>query len=452
MGTTHPSPGFALMTVAIAVAVLVVLATRCKVPSFIALLVCSIGVGIANGLAPLATLTAFQEGFGNLLGSIGIVVGLGAILGRWLGASQGAAVIAEKFVAAFGEKNLPFAMLLTGFVVGLPVFFGVGLVLLLPVLFSVAKRTQQPFLKLALPLVTGLSAAHGLVPPHPGPMAAIGLLKADPGRTLLWSILIGFPASLVGLIIWRFSPATTAAVGIPTLTSESSTPPPKGRPGFSSSLFTVLLPALLMIGSMVLALASQGVPETLRQVIALLGHPSVAMLAGVGCAAWLLGLSRGFKGKELLKLAEDSLGPTAGILFVVGAGGGFSKVLIASGIAQAISDASQHWSLSPLVLAWTVAAVIRVASGSATVAITTAAGMMQPWLAAHPEVKPELIVISLGAGSLVLSHVNDGGFWLVKEFLGLSVIQTFKTWTLMETLLSVLTLLILLGLHAVGVN
>jgi GntP family gluconate:H+ symporter len=336
---------------------------------------------------------------------------------------------------------MPWTMMLVALVVGIPVWFTVGLVLLVPILFTAARHTGLPLLRLGIPLLAGLSIAHGLVPPHPGPMAAIGMFKADTGKTIFYSLLIGFPTAIIagplfGHYISRFVSVPLGAVAASLTPSR----PGKGLPGFGLTLFTILLPVLMILAATVadLTLAHQ---DALRSVLDFLGHPTVAMLVAVLFAYYSFGHARGFNRQELARFSESCLGPVATVLLVVGAGGGFNKVLVYSGVGDAIAALAKGLHLSPLLFGWLVAALIRVATGSATVAISTAAGIVAPLALSVPGTNLELLVIAMGAGSLILSHLNDGGFWFVKEYLGLDVTQTLKTWTVMETINAVLALI-----------
>ena len=441
------SPLPLLLCVLLIVIGLIVLIARLRVPAFIALLVASLAVGTCAGLSLGQVCKAFQEGVGSVLGSIAIIIGLGAVLGKLLSESGGAQQIAQRLLGLLGARHLSWTMLILGFVVGIPVFFSVGLVLLAPILYAVRAKSDVPFLQLAIPLLAGLSAAHGLVPPHPGPMVAIELLKADVGKTTFYSLLIGAGAAVVsGPLLCRVWVAWKRIRPQGSL-GEQFTPPilQKNLPPFGPTLLTVLLPVLLMLlatgADLLFAPAN-----LVRKAADALGTPLSAMLIAVIVAFRVLGTGRGFDRATILKFTEDCLAPIASILLVVGAGGGFNRVLIAGGAGDAIAEFARLAPVSPLIFAWLIAALIRVATGSATVALATAAGIVAPLAAANPGVHPELLVIAMGAGSLILSHVNDGGFWLVKEYLGLSVGETLKSWTVMETVLSVTALLLTLAL------
>ena len=448
-GAAHPN---ALVLAALsAVAGVIILIALCRVPAFIALILGSLAVGLGSGMPLDRIAQAFQEGVGSMLSNIAIVVGLGMVIGKLLGESGGARILANAIISGLGPRRLPWAMLLVGLVVGIPVFFTVGVVLLAPVLFSVALVSRQSLLALGIPLVAGLSIVHGLTPPHPGPMAAIAVLKADPGKTILYSLLLGSPAAIVaGPVFARFLRQLDRT---PSSTPASPTAPATSRqaPSLTVTLLVVLLPVLLMLSTTVgdLALAPT---STTRQWLRFLGNPLVAMLGGALAAMYSFGLACGFSARQLSRFADDCLLPAGSILLVVGAGGGFNRILIASGIGELLAQWAGSTRLSPLLLGWLIAALIRISTGSATVAITTGAGIVAPLAAATPGVNLELLVIATGAGSLVLSHVNDGGFWFVKEYFGLSVSQTLQSWTLMETILSAVTLILALAMNALEWN
>lgn len=434
---------------------LVLLIARFKLNSFVALILASLFVGLGARMNLPDIASAFQQGVGNVLGGIAMVVGLGTVLGKLLAESGGAQIISDTLIRALGEKRLPWAMMLIAFIVGIPVFFGVGLVLLVPILFTLAGRTGTPLLRLGLPLVAALSVVHGLVPPHPGPMAAVGLLRgpagaADLGKVILYSLLIGFPTAVIaGPLIARLLAGRLTVPLTGGLAEALTAPPqPKSTPGFALTVFTILLPVLLMLLATAadVTLAST---SDLRRWADFIGSPLVAMTLAVLFALWSFGTARGFDREQLLKFSNDCLGPVAVILLVVGAGGGFNRVLVASGVGDAIAALAKGLPVSPLLLGWIVAALIRVATGSATVAITTAAGILAPIVLQTPGLNLELLILAMGAGSLVLSHVNDGGFWLVKEYLNLTVAQTLRTWTVLETVISIVALIFILLLNLV---
>ena len=426
-----------LLYAAGAVVALIVLIARFKLHPFIALILVSLGLGMLAGMPLGAVVKAFQDGVGSVLGFIAVVVGLGTMLGKMMAESGGAARIATTLIAKFGETRVHWAIMFVAFIVGIPVFFQVGFVLLIPLVFTIARRTGMSLVKIGLPLVAGLSVVHGLVPPHPAAMLAVGAYQADVGLTIAYAILVGLPtASLAGPIY--------ASWIAPRITLPSENPVAdqlaggveREMPSFGISVFTVLLPVILMLfASTADVMLEQG--NTLRSALDFVGSPIVSLLIALLFSFWSLGYMQGLTRDQILKFANDCLAPTAAILLVIGAGGGFNRVLVESGVGKAVADVAVGSQASPLVLAWTIAALIRVATGSATVAMTTAAGIVAPIALATPGTSAELLVLATGAGSLVLSHVNDSGFWLIKEFFNMTVPQTLKTWTVAETIIGV---------------
>lgn len=436
-----------LLIALVAVVGLILLVTVFRLHAFLALLLASLLVGFASGM-DLATLgKAIETGVGGVLGGIALVIGLGTVLGRLLAESGGAQVVAGTLVNAAGIKRLPWALAAVALLIGLPVFFAVGLMLLVPVVFALAGKHQVPWLVLVLPVVAGLSVAHGLVPPHPGPMAAIGLLKADVGKTIGWSLVLSVPLLILAGPLFTRLVTQRLSVRTPELPLAKSAAPDAQPAGFALTLSVILLPVLLMLlGSLVAMLSPEG--SARRSLFTLIGHPVFAMLTGVVYSMLALGYRCGFQRSQLLRFSEDCLGPVASVLLIVGAGGGFSRVLIESGVGEAVKNLASGWDMPPLLLGWILAAMVRVATGSATVAITAAAGLLVPMVAADPTINRELLVLSLGCGSLILSHVNDGGFWLVKECFKLSVSETLRTWTVLETIIAIVGLGLVLLLDA----
>ncbi len=435
------SPNTRLLLLAFgAVVALIVLIARFKLHPFVVLIAVSLAMGTAAGM-PLGTVVkAFQDGVGGVLGFIAIVVALGTMLGKLMAESGGATRIATTLIALFGEKQVHWAIMFVAFIVGIPVFFQVGFVLLVPLVFTIARRSGLSLVKIGIPLVAGLSVVHGMVPPHPAAMLAVGAYQADVGRTIAYAILVGLPtAALAGPIFASWiAPriALPAENPIAAQFAGGGGGPPRDVPGFGISLFTVLLPVILMLCASAADVALDPA-SALRAGLDFVGGPIVALLVALLFSFWSLGYRQHFTRDQILKFSNDCLGPTATILLVIGAGGGFNKVLLESGVGKAIADVALGSHASPLLLAWIVAALIRVATGSATVAMTTSAGIVAPIAAATPGISAELLVLATGAGSLVLSHVNDSGFWLIKEFFNMTVQQTLKTWTVAETIIGV---------------
>ena len=430
----------------LAVVAIVVLIARVRLHAFLSITVVSLALGLFAGMAPATAVRAFQDGVGATLGFIAVVIGLGSIFGKLLAESGAAQVVATTVVNAVGIRALPWVVAALGLVIGLPVFFSVGLVLLFPIVTGLAATSGRPLLTLALPLVAGLSASHGLVPPHPGPLAAIERLGADTGRTIVFAILCAIPATILGgpIALRLLRPGTPAAPAASMAERKSEA---IRQPRFVTSAVTILLPVLLMLSATV-ADAGLGTESAARRWIAFLGSPSVAMLIATLVAVRVFGTSCGFPLTTILRFVEESLMPIASVLLIVGAGGGFGRVLEHAGVGQAIAVAASGLHVPTLVAAWILAGLLRVAVGSATVAATTAASLMAPIAATDPTTSRDLLVVAIGAGSIVASHVNDGGFWLVKEFLGLDVAQTLRSWTVIETIISVTGLCAALILNA----
>lgn len=445
----------------VAVAVLVLLVTRWKVNAFIALALASLLVGAGavwlgvvpkDAKAPLTMLEVidgFGAGLGRTLGGIAAVIGLGTMLGKLLAESGGAEVLARKFAAFFGPQRVVWCVMVLAFAVGLPTWFAVGLVLLMPVLLTLVAETRRPFLLLAIPLLSGLSVMHALTPPHPGPVAAIGAfstLRPDMGMVLLWAFVIGIPMALVGGPVfarWASRAVDAQAPPMPVIAGREGL----SLPGFGLTLFSILLPVLLMLLDTAARLTLPP-GAALAKAAAFIGHPTIALMIAVLFASWSLGTRCGFAATRVLKFTEESIAAVGMTLLVVGAGGGFAVVLKTAGVADAMALMAKQLGMPILLYGWLVAAFIRVATGSATVATTAAAGLLAPTMAEYPGTNVELLIIAIGCGSLILSHLNDGGFWIVKDVLGLTVEQTLRTWTIMETILSVTGLGLTLLAHA----
>jgi len=421
----------------VAVAALIVLIARVKLHPFVALVSVSLALGVAAGM-PLGTaVKAFQDGVGGTLGFIAVVLGLGTMLGKMMAESGAATRIATTLIDLFGERRVHWAIMIVAFIVGIPVFFQVGFVLLIPLVFTIARRTGMSLVKIGIPLVAGLSVVHGMLPPHPAAMLAVAAYDADIGLTILYGMLVGLPtAALAGPIFAAWIAPRIVLPAENPLARQLEGESVQDMPGFGISVFTVLIPVILML----LASAADvtlDATSTVRAALHFVGHPIVALLLALLFSFWSLGRPRRFTREEVLKFCNDCLGPTATILLVIGAGGGFNQVLVQSGVGRAIAEMALGSNASPLILGWTVAALIRVATGSATVAMTTAAGIVAPIAVATPGTNAELLVLATGAGSLVLSHVNDAGFWLIKEFFNMTVPQTLRTWTVAETIIGV---------------
>ena len=440
---------FLLLAALSAVIVLILLIAVVKLNPFIVLFLTSLALAVVAGMPAAAIVKSFEIGLGNTLGHIAIVVGLGTMLGKMMAESGGATRIAYTLINLFGEKNVHWAMAAIGFLIGLPVFFEVGFVLLIPIAFSVARRTQTSLVLVGLPMVAGLSVVHGLMPPHPAAMLAVTIFNADVGRTIFYALLVGIPtAALAGPLYAKFiARHISLAEENPMAAQFVDHGEETSLPGFWITVATILLPvALMLLGSCANFLSAPN--SRINDGLRLVGNPDISLLIGVLASFITLGRMRGFTRETILKFTHECLAPTATITLLVGAGGGFGRILQDSGVSQAIVTLALHTHVSLLLMAWLVAALIRLATGSSTVAMSTAAGIVAP-IAAHASgTRPELLAIATGAGSLFFSHVNDGGFWLVKEYFDMSVTDTIKTWSICETIISVcgLALTLLLSL------
>jgi GntP family gluconate:H+ symporter len=468
---TASTPQLVIAAVA-GIAVIIVLIVWLKVHPFLALVLGSGVLAIAAGIGLTDTFTSFSAGLGSTVAGVGVLIALGAIIGKLLIDSGGADRIVDTILDRTPAKRLPWAMALIAFVVGIPLFFEVGVVLLIPVVMIVARRMRTNPVLVGIPALAGLSALHGLVPPHPGPLLAIEALGADLGLTLGLGLLVAVPTVIVAgpllavpLTRWvRLAPPVSvlgmsdgggtrdgagdpggdpgaADVALPNATAGLR------KPTFGMSVLVVLLPVLLMLARSVVEIA--GATETgYGTVLEFLGEPLVALLLTAIFALFAFGTAVGRTRQQLGDLVGSSFAPIAGILLIVGAGGGFKQTLVDSGVGEVIASGIADAGITPLLAGWLVAALIRIATGSATVATITAAGIMAPLAAGLEPTHAALLVLAIGAGSVFLSHVNDAGFWLVKEYFGMTVGQTFKTWTLMESVLSVVALLVVLLLGA----
>ena len=449
------------------VLLLLLLIARLRLHPALALMIAALGLGIASGM-PLAKVPlSFTAGVGALMGHIAIILGLGAILGRLLERSGAAIALSNSLIDLFGPRGVPWAMLVLGIVVGMPVFFEVGLVLLMPIVAAAARRSGRAPILLAVPLLAGLSIMHGTVPPHPAAMLAATSYHADLGRTIFFGLVVGIPAAIIagpllGWVLTRLHSRQTglaaALSGFPASTAITAgsgpitegaeiLPPPAGA---LSAVVAILLPiVLIFLGSWADAVAAPA--GVINPILHFAGSPDVALLIAVLVALLMLGpriQTDRHHGPELLrKLAAESFQPIAGAIVILSAAGGLSGVLRDSGAAQATVGLALGAHIPPLILAWLLAAVVRVSMGSATVAMAVASGVLAP-MAATTGIRPELLVMATGCGSLMLSHVNDSGFWLVQSLFNLSPKQTLATWSLLETVLSIAGLGVTLFLSA----
>lgn len=444
---TTASTGQLIAAAIIGFAIIIALITKFKLHPFLSLTIGALAVGAIAQLSLEEILESYSTGVGSTVASVGVLIALGAIIGKLLADSGGADEIVDTLVSKSSPATLPWAMALIGAVIGLPMFFEIGLVLLVPVILLVTRRSKLPLMRVAIPALAGLSTMHALVPPHPGPLAAIGLLKADLGVTLGLGVLIAIPTIIVAGPLFSRLAARWVPVDAPDLflnsdeNGRSGIAP--GHPKFSVTLMTVLLPVILMMGKALADIfAAKG--TVIRNVLDFLGQPMFALLLTTLLAIFTLGKTSGMDKEAISDCIGASLPPIAGILLIVAAGGGFKQILIDTGIAKLLAAGITRSSVSPLLMAWLVAVVIRLATGSATVATVTAAGILEPVAATLPPTQAALLVLAIGCGSVFFSHVNDAGFWLIKEYFGISVGENIKSWSLMETVLSVCGLLLVL--------
>jgi gluconate:H+ symporter, GntP family len=422
-----------LLITLLAIGVVIVGVSWFKWHAFISLTVASIFLAIFSGLSLDKIVSGIETGVGGALGHLVGILALGTILGKMMAESGAGVRIAEFFVQKFGIKFLPWAMLLAGFIIGIPVFFEVGILIILPLVISIHKTSKQNILLIALPAITGLSIVHGLVPPHPGAVAAISIYNANLGKVLLYSLIVAIPSAIIaGPIFAKWVHKRVTPENEPELIKVNMAA--KNMPGTGISFFIILLPVILILLSVFAPY--MGLTGGIEKFFIFIGSPLIALLIACFAAFYFFGIRQGIDKNGIKKLVEDCFLPVGSIIAIIGAGGGFKQILIDSGVANTIADMSHNMNLSPLVLAFFIAGLIRIATGSATVALTTAAGIVAPIVQHMSGVNLELLVIATGAGSLMFSHVNDAGFWMVKEYLGLSVKETFKTWTVLETILS----------------
>lgn len=442
----HAQLGIAVL---VGIAVIVVLITKFKLHAFLSLTLGTLVLGAVAG-APLdKAIASFTTGLGTTVAGVGVLIALGAILGKMLADSGGADQIVDTILEKAGGRSMPWAMVLIASVIGLPLFFEVGVVLLIPVVLMVAKRGNYSLMRIGIPALAGLSVMHGLVPPHPGPLVAIDAIGANLGVTLALGVLVAIPTVIIaGPVFSRYAARWVDVPAPDRMIPQRASEELDKRPAFGPTLATILLPVVLMLSKALVDIVIDDPDNTVQRVFDVVGSPLIALLAAVLVGIFTLLRPAGFGRDRLSPLVERGLAPIAGILLIVGAGGGFKQTLIDSGVGQMVLDISKDWSIPALLLAWLIAVAIRLATGSATVATISAAGLVAPLAADMSTTHAALLVLAIGAGSLFFSHVNDAGFWLVKEYFGLDVPQTIKTWSVMETIISVVAggLVLLLSL------
>lgn len=428
------------------IAVLLFLILVVKLHAFLALLLASMALGLAAGMPPDKVLKSIQAGFGDALGFIAVVVGLGAMIGRYLEYSGGGRALADWLLERFGTERAAWAMLAAAFLVGLPIFFEVGVVILAPVVWNLARETKRSLLFYGLPMLAALTITHSLVPPHPAPSAAAQLLGGDLSRTILYGIAVSIPMAIVagvfygGWIARRLYVPVPAMAGAVASTAESGQP----APPIPLVILLLVLPVVLIFGATVAGMAHVPFPNA----AVFLGHPFAALAITVVVALYFFGIRRGLTRDKALKLAGESLAPMGALLCIMGGGGAFKQVIVDSGVGAYLGKLLITSSISPLVVVYVLAAAMRMAQGSATVAIITAAGIAAPIVKGIPGYSPDLLVLALCCGGTAFSHVNDSGFWMVNQYFGMTVPETLRSWTAMKIVSSVVGLAIVLALRA----
>ncbi|MDQ0738412.1 gluconate:H+ symporter [Pseudomonas sp. W4I3] len=427
--------------VLLAIASIIVLISATKLPPFLSILIGTFIAGVGAGLPPEEVAKAFSKGAGAILGEAGIIIALGAMLGALMAESGAADRIATTLLGLGKGKSLPWVMALVAMVIGLPLFFEVGLVMMVPIIFVMAKRSNQPLLKIAIPALAGMTTLHALMPPHPGPLIAVGALHADLGLTMLLGFCLAVPAVILAGPLYGNWLSKRLHVDEPAEIGALFSAPPKAprQPSFGVSLLIILLPVILMLGS-TLAKVALPVESTVGLTLKFLGEPLIALglavIAAVICLGWAAGMPRADVGNTLRK----ALAPIAVLLLTIGAGGGLKQTLLDAGVSQTISKVAEGAHMPYLLLAWLIAVALRQATGSATVATTTTAGILAPMMAGLAATQSSLVALAIGAGSVFFCHVNDAGFWMVREYFGLQLKQTIWVWSVLQTIVSVVGL------------
>lgn len=425
-----------LLIVLLCILLLILLIAWVKLNAFLAFLIISLLAGWLLGIPADMLTKSVKKGIGDMLGELVIIICLGAMLGKLVAESGAAQKISQVLITAFGKKNIQWAMMVTGFIVGIPLFYNVGFVLLIPLAFSVVYQTKLPAVYVGLPMLAALSVTHGFLPPHPSPTALVAQFNASLGQTLLYGIIIAIPAIIVAGPL--FSRTLKNIKAVPLQTFQPKNIPAHELPGAANSFLSSLLPVILLALSTMLPMIGEQ-NEAMKKVIVLLGDPVIVMLLALLLATYTLGIANRKSMKTIMDFYSEAVKDVALILLIVAGAGALKQVFTDSGVSKEIAALLQGWSINALILGWLIASVIRVCVGSATVAGLTTAGIMAPVLA-QTGVNPSLMVLSIGAGSLMFSHVNDAGFWMFKEYFNLSIKDTIRSWSVMETIVAVMGL------------
>ena len=437
-------PFLILMTVA-AIALLLGLILALKLHAFLALTISSMALGLAAGMPPDKVLKSIQSGFGDALGFIAVVVGLGAMIGRFLEHSGGGRVLADWLLEKFGTERAAWAILAAAFLVGLPLFFEVGFVILAPLVWNLARETKRSLLFYGLPMAAALTTVHSMVAPHPAPAAAAQLFGADLGLSILYGVAVSVPMAILGGIVYGGWLAKRMNIAVPDISEAAPKQDPAQAPPPSLGVVILLLvlPVILIFGATLANLYK--VP--FRPAAVFFGHPFTALTITALVAIYWFGIRRGVTRENAGKMAAQSLAPMGALLCIMGGGGAFKQVIVDSGVGQYAGQLLMTSSISPLLVAWAIAAAMRIAQGSATVAIITAAGIVAPIVKGIPGYSPNIIMLALCCGGSGFSHVSDSGFWLVNQYFGMTVTQTLKSWTAMKVIESVVGLGIVVAIH-----
>jgi len=425
------------------IGLLLLMVLKFKIQAFIALLVVSVFLGFASGMPMESIIKSISDGMGSTLGFVAIVVGIGAIFGQMLESSGGAESLAHYLVKKFGKENAPYALVITGFIIAIPIFLDVGFIILVPVLYALAKGSGKSLLYFAIPLLAGLATTHAFVPPTPGPVATAEIIGADLGWVILFGIVIGIPVAFIAGPVFGKYIGRKIHLEIPQTFETKDDNIMKNMPSFWQVAGIIAVPMILILANTISGEWAKMYDMKAHfgiQLIAFLGHPFIALLIATFLAIYFMGIKRGFKKDTILQLSTKALAPAGLIILVTGAGGVFKQLLVDSGIGVQLAESMSHAAMPPIVLAYLLALLIRVTQGSATVAMITSAGIMSPLLMSFSLSQPQLalIVIAIASGATTASHVNDSGFWLVGKYLGMNEKQTLQSWTVMETIISVM--------------
>lgn len=427
-----------ILSVLAGIIILLILILLLRIPAFIALLISSILTGLFAGMDGSAVIASVQKGMGSTLGFVAIVVGLGAMFGAILEKSKGAEAIAKYLTDKMGIKNAPLSILITGFVVAIPVFFDVAFIILIPVIYAMQRKTKKSLLLYAIPLLAGLAITHAFIPPTPGPVAVADIIKVDLGWVIIVGFLTGIPTAIVSGLVFGKYIASKIHINAPKDDSNEISDP-SSFPNIGLIVSIILIPiVLILVGTMIKSGIITIPNEQIKDILTLLGHPFSALIIANIIVWYVLGIGRGFASKELFQITSKSMQPAGTIILLTGAGGVFKQILVETGAGELIANAFVEWNFPIIIFSFIAAATIRILQGSATVAMITAAGLVYPIIASVDLSQGKLaaLVIAIASGASILSHVNDSGFWLVKEYLGMDEKQTFKSWSMMTTVLA----------------